>query len=86
MSQLLHLFKCRALLLNIHRPVIMMMIKSAKVQLRRVRGLLCRVILQQKLKVMQHFEKNRMTQKERGDWMNKTFMLKKKLSRSAVAY
>jgi hypothetical protein len=44
-----------------------------------------RITMQQKLKAMQHFEKNRMTQKERGDWMNKTFMLKKKLSRSAVA-
>ncbi len=41
--------------------------------------------MQQKLKAIQHFEKNRMTQKELDDWMYKTFMLKKKLSKSAVA-
>ncbi len=44
-----------------------------------------RITMQQKLKAIQHFEKNRMTQKELDDWMYKTFMLKKKLSKSAVA-
>ena len=44
-----------------------------------------RITLQQKLTAIQHFDKNRITQKELGDWMYKTFMFKKKLSKSAVA-
>ncbi len=44
-----------------------------------------RITMKQKLKAIQHFEKNRMTQKELGDLMYKSFMLKKKFSKSAVA-
>jgi hypothetical protein len=44
-----------------------------------------RLTMQQKLKAVQHFEKNRMSQKELGEWMYKNLMLKKRPSKSAIA-
>jgi hypothetical protein len=44
-----------------------------------------RLTMQQKLKAVQYFEKNRMTQKELCEWMYKTLMLTKMPSKSAVA-
>jgi hypothetical protein len=44
-----------------------------------------RLTMQQKLKAVQHFEKNRMSQKELCDWMYKNLMLKKRPSKSAIA-
>jgi hypothetical protein len=44
-----------------------------------------RLTMQQKLKAVQHFEKNRMSQKELSDWMYKNLMLKKRPSKSAIA-
>ena len=44
-----------------------------------------RLTMQQKLKAVQHFEKNRMSQKDLREWMYKTLMLKKRPSKSAVA-